>query len=169
MSPTVEAARWRAPLLWGVFAALYLLTFTGFARFFARPLVPEDLGSAHLWVGVATLLPYSVYQLRHFRRAWRYRGAFHFWLGVGAMATFLLTVLSGVIEPLFGDTPQGTVMLAHVLASFAFLIILSAHLAVVGWREVARRTVTMPCIWSASVFRPGVLGLIGTALLWWAL
>lgn len=163
------AARWRAPLLCVVLAVLYLLSFTGFARFFARPIVPESLGPAHLWIGVATLLPLAVYQIGHVRRALPFWGAFHFWLGVGAMATFLLTVLSGLIEPIFGDTPQGTIMLAHVLASFAFLIVLSAHLAVVGWREMARRTVTSAFLWRRSVLLPGALGLFGTALLWWAL
>ena len=166
-----ERMRWFSPLLTGVLAALYFLTFTGFARFFAPAAVPSSVGSVHLWAGIVFLLPYALFQIAHGRRVWRYRGAFHFWLGIASAATLLLTVATGIVFPLIADS-SGLVLLSHVLLSFAFLIVIAAHLAVVAARALPRlgtAGMSKRSLWLALVIGPACVALIGGVVLFFPL
>lgn len=129
-APTVKS-RWKSPLLWTIFAGFLFLSLGGFAIFFARPWVGEwkFLSNSHTLVGLALLAPYGWYQLQHYRRVQRLHAQVHYKLGLYTFWSYLVTAVSGawmVDEPRWWQ-----VDLVHILASFAFLIFLTAHLILV--------------------------------------
>ena len=128
--------RWRAPL---VTAVLYLIMFesvSGFLLFFFGPFLAttEGLGELHWWVGVLFLLPYGVYQLRHYQRVTVHSGKFHFNLGLSSFACMCVVIISGVLMWLAGSRETlyyVVVDLVHIVIGFALLIMLSSHLVLV--------------------------------------
>jgi len=168
--------RWRAPLVTSV---LYLLMFesvSGFLLFFFGPFLPttEGLGALHWWIGVLFLLPYSVYQLRHYLRIKVHKGKFHFNLGLSSFVFMCIVVVSGIAMWAAGSrttTYYVLVDLIHIVIGFALLIMISSHLILVfrvGKQEeseigapAARRRIMVRILW-------GPLAISTLALVaWW--
>ena len=118
---------------------------SGFLLFFFGPFLPtiEGLGTLHWWIGILFLLPYTVYQLRHYLRVVSHQGKFHFNLGLSSFVFMCIVIVSGVLMWLAGSrttTYYVIIDLVHIVIGFALLIMLSSHLVLVfrvGKREEA--------------------------------
>jgi hypothetical protein len=134
--------RWRSPLIVVTLTGLLVALLSGSVLLFF-PLAPaarEYWVLVHWVLAAAVLLPYALYQIRHYLRVrvqvqqTHYRVGLHaFFLVCGAVLTGLL-----LIVPLrSGTTPYSVVDLAHIFFSFAFSLLLSAHLTLVSLRAVS--------------------------------
>lgn len=128
--------RWRAPLVNLLFYLIMIESMTGFALYFFGHLIPglEILGEVHWWLGVVFIVPYAVYQLRHYLRVANFKGRLHFYLGLTTFIFMTATILSGVwLWWVLRDNPVPAdwIVLVHVVIGFALLCIISGHLTVV--------------------------------------
>jgi hypothetical protein len=170
--------RWRAPLVTSVVHLLMFESMSGFLLFFFGPFLPttEGLGTLHWWIGVLFLLPYTVYQLRHYLRVASHQGKFHFNLGLSSFAFMCVVVLSGILMWAAGSrttTYYVVVDLVHIVIGFALLIMISSHLVLVfrvGKREeseigapAAQRRIMARILWVPLAMSSLALGV------WWLL
>lgn len=154
--------RWRAPLVTTVIHLLMFESVSGFLLFFFGPFMGNTtlLGALHWWIGVGFLVPYSLYQLRHYWRVRPHTGKFHFNLGLSSFVLMCVVIVSGVLMWLAESrlsSYYGWVDLAHVVIGFALLVMLSSHLVLVfrvGKREeieigapAARQRIWMRVLW----------------------
>ncbi len=139
----VALARWRAVPLWLSLAGFSFGTWTGAALLFFGAFLPERqrLIDWHWIAGLAMLAPYSIYQLRHYLRVRGWTGRAHFNVGLATFCSVVALLLSGI--PLIFMQTGGTwfeaLDLAHILVSFAFLILICAHLALVTRLTLAKQ------------------------------
>jgi hypothetical protein len=141
----LQLQRWRAPLLWisigtlafGVISGSWLFFFGGFMR--ERAL----LAIGHWALCFALLAPYAIYQLRHYLRNRDWRGRVHFRLGLAAFFSIVVLFVSGLPLILWPPGSGGTwgllADLAHVIASFFLVILMTAHLVLVTRLTMGRR------------------------------
>jgi hypothetical protein len=138
-----QVQRWRAPLV--------VVTLTGFAfalvsgsvlLFLGYSLERRDYWElAHWTLALVGLVPYAVYQLRHYLRVREFAQTTHYRVGLQAFFMICGALLTGLplITPLEkGTTAYTAVDLAHMFFGFVFVILLSAHLTLVGLLTVAR-------------------------------
>lgn len=91
--------------------------------------------SWHWILGVTGLVPYAVYQIRHYLRVRKYVRQTHYRVGLHSFWMVLGTVATGVplILPLRpGSGIYSTVDLLHIFFGFAFTLLISAHLTLVA-------------------------------------
>ncbi|MBX7145352.1 MAG: hypothetical protein K1X79_12945 [Oligoflexia bacterium] len=153
---------WRSLLLQATLTYLWFLSVSGFALFFARPFLASstNMAQAHWLLGIAGLLPYSVYQLRHYRHVRSYTGQVHYQVGLCLLGSTLLTIITG-IALIWVQDGSDALALAHVMTSFALLILLVAHLALVIRLNLRRASANQigPSIRSSLVL-PVIIGSI---------
>ena len=140
--------RWRALLLSVVFNLFMFESLSGFILFFSRGLVPipDSLGAVHWWLGVVLVVPYSIYQWRHYMRVRGFNDVLQYQVGLMTFFIMAIVIVSGVALYFAsrGNTAYLVIDLFHIMLGFAFLILISSHLVLVyrvGARESAAKGV----------------------------
>ncbi len=144
MKSAAEAfARWRAPLFLLVLCLFVFEALSGFILFFYGRLLPgaANLAAVHWVLGLVLLIPYAVYQWRHYTEVRAYAAQFHYRLGLYTFSSACVVLVSGF--PLLLNLPHNgwvfrVVDLLHTVSSFAFLIFLCSHLVLVARLTLAR-------------------------------
>ena len=140
--------RWRALLLSVVFNLFMFESLSGFILFFSRGILPmpASLGATHWWLGVVLVVPYSIYQWRHYLRVRGFNDVLQYQVGLITFFTMAFVVISGVVLYFAtrGTMSYTIIDLFHIMLGFAFLILISSHLVLVyrvGARESAAKGV----------------------------
>ncbi|MFQ5753487.1 MAG: hypothetical protein ACE5HI_15970, partial [bacterium] len=110
------------------------------------------------------LLPYAIYQWRHYFSVRQYTSQFHYKIGLFTFFTIGIVIVSGF--PLIFNLNQNHIFytlvdMIHIVSSFAFLILLCGHLVL-----VARITITRINKNKKVTHETGTLALIGRKILW---
>lgn len=127
--------RWRGAALRWTLAGLAFATGTGSLLIFFGLYLPnqDPVGLLH-WVAAAVAVPvWAVYLLRHWLRVRRGGRPVHYYVGLTVFFTLLATTLTGIplIFPDFLPRAQSAIDLAHIIAGFIVMILLTAHLVLV--------------------------------------
>jgi hypothetical protein len=141
--PTDQIRRWRSPLVAVALASLAFALVSGSVLLFFGSFVAsrEFWGLTHWLLAMAGLLPYALYQLRHYLRVRQYVQQTHYRVGLHAFYMICGTVVTGLalLLPLASDGTTYTVMdLAHMFFGFVFTLLVSAHLTLVALLTVSR-------------------------------
>lgn len=157
-------AKWVSPLLLSVLTLLLFESLSGFLLFFFGRFIPGEtnLISVHWIVGLLALIPYGIYQWRHYFSVKQYKSQLHYRIGLFSFFLILVVIASGI--PLIFDLNSNNSLyvvidLIHVVSSFAFLILLCGHLVLVARITTSRVNKKVPV--SAGTF-----SMIGRKVLW---
>jgi len=135
--------RWRSPLLLVTLGGLLFALLSGATLLF-MPMSPirRDFWVFAHWTGaLATIAPYALYQLRHYARVRPFVMRAPYRVGVHAFFMICGTLLTGLplVTPLVAGTRLYTMVdLAHIFFGFVFVLLVSAHLALVGAYTLAQ-------------------------------
>ena len=138
----VQIAKWHAWLLRVVIYGFVFGSISGFVLFFYGSFLGSTsrLILVHWVLGLVFLLPYIIYQLRHYLSVRVFSGQLHYRVGLFTFFSVCVMSLSGI--PLIFDLDTGRLRtiidMTHIVSSFAFLCFISAHLVLVA-RITARR------------------------------
>lgn len=166
-----QARRWRAPLVTLTMLGWITALLSGSVLLFLilSPAAREDWVLIHWTLGLAGMLPWAVYQLRHYLRVRPFARQTHYRVGLHAFFLVCGAVLSGVllIAPLSrGTAAYSTVDLIHIFFGFAFTLLLSAHLTLVGILTLSRADeTTRPLAQRAMTLMFSLAGVASVALL----
>ncbi len=138
-----QIRRWRAPLVVLALTALSYALVSGSVLLFFGSFVAsrEYWGFTHWLLAMIGLVPYALYQLRHYLRVRQYVQQTHYRVGLHSFFMICGTVLSGLglLLPLAVDGTTYTVMdLAHMFFGFVFVLLVSAHLTLVALLTMSR-------------------------------
>jgi hypothetical protein len=141
--------KWKSPLLLAILSLFLFESISGFILFFFGQFISNTslLGPVHWILGIVTLIPYAIYQWRHYFSVRQYSSQFHYKLGLYTFFTTCLVVISGFPLIFYADHSQllyTIVDLVHVVSSFAFLILLSGHLVLVVRITMSRLNKKVP-------------------------
>jgi hypothetical protein len=124
-------AAWRSPLLHLTLALVVFLSVGGFAIFFGPFSAYNEYGVLlHTAVGALFLVPYVVYQYRHFALTWRRPLNHVLLLGYTGGGALLVAVVSGValtLQAALGGRIGYGWRLAHIVSGFALVPLLGLH------------------------------------------
>lgn len=108
--------------------------------FFGMPRARREFWIFVHWLGaMLALVPYALYQLRHWLRVREHAQRTHYRVGLHAFFVICGTVLTGLplVMPLEAGTRLYTVVdLVHVFFGFVFVLLVSAHLTLVAVNTV---------------------------------
>jgi hypothetical protein len=127
-------SRWNSSLLRLVFGLFLFETLTGFIVFFIGPILPgyQATIEAHWVVGFLTLIPFTVYQWKHYQRIRFHPKELVYQLGMLTFYSLLFTFLTGlpliILEPSTGG--YQALDLIHLMFSSLFTIALGSHLTI---------------------------------------
>jgi len=163
-----KAGEWRQRLLHAMSALLLFETLTGLAIYLLPFSVPNQvMVVAHTVAGIACLVPYAWYQLRHWTLYRRIRISHVVLTGYFSMAATLVLLVSGVVltwQAVFGYRISAAWDLAHVVATFALIAAVLPHVGVLMLRAWQTRASTQgEATWPAaraSVRATAVLGAV---------
>ncbi|HUG41706.1 MAG TPA: multiheme c-type cytochrome [Longimicrobiales bacterium] len=128
------AAEWRSRLLLTVGGLLVFETLTGLSIWLLPFSVPNQvMVLLHTAVGLAFLLPFAVYQLRHWLRYRRLPVSHMVLTGYFSMIATLAAVVSGLVltwQALFGTRISYAWDVAHIVATVALVASMIPHFAV---------------------------------------
>ena len=138
-----QPQRWRSPLAIAAVAGLIFALLSGSVLLFfvLPPLTREYWVLVHWVLALVALVPYAVYQLRHYLRVRQYAQQTHYRVGLHAFFLVCGAIVSGVllITPLErGTSAYSTVDLAHIFFGYAFTLLVSAHLTLVALLTMSR-------------------------------
>lgn len=157
-------SKWKSPLLLIVLTVLLFESLSGFILFFFGQLMSSTsfLANTHWILGIVAVVPYAIYQWRHYFSVRQYSFQFHYRIGLFTFFTICIVVASGF--PLIVNLKQNQLLfnivdLVHVVSSFAFLILLSGHLVLVARITASRINKKVPA-------ETGTFSLIGRKVLW---
>lgn len=141
--PQAQIRRWRSPLVVLALTALSFALVSGSVLLFLGSFVAsrEFWGFTHWLLAMLGLLPYALYQLRHYLRVRQYVRQTHYRVGLQAFFLVCGTVLTGLalLLPLAAGGLSYTVLdLAHMFCGFVFTLLVSAHLTLVALLTVSR-------------------------------
>ncbi len=167
---TNASQRWRSPLLLATLGGLLFALLSGATLLFVpmRPVRRDYWVLAH-WIGaLATIAPYALYQLRHYARVRPFVLRAPYRVGIHAFFMICGTLLTGLplVTPLVAGTRLYTIVdLAHIFFGFVFVLLVSAHLALVGAYTLAQEPNAAA---ARSAVRHALIGmsLIALALLY---
>jgi uncharacterized membrane protein len=134
-----QIRRWRSPLVVLALASLTFALVSGSVLLFFGS--REYWGLTHWLLAMVGLLPYALYQLRHYLRVRQYVQQTHYRVGLHAFFMICGTVLTGLalLLPLAADGMAYAVMdLAHMFFGFVFTLLVSTHLTLVALLTVSR-------------------------------
>lgn len=141
-APT-QVARWRAPLaIITVGGLAFALVSGSLILFYGQSLARREYwGLVHWLLSGLVLIPYALYQLRHYLRVRPFVRQTHYRVGLHSFFLLCGTVLSGLplivpLEP--GTTAYTALDLAHMFFGFVFVLLVSAHLTLVATLTLAR-------------------------------
>ena len=145
-SPTysaLKAREWQRPLLKVVSGLLVFETVSGLAIYLLPFSVPNQMAVlAHTLAGIAFVLPYLWYQLRHWRAYHAIRLSHVVLTGYFSMLASLVLVVSGVVltvQALFGTHIGRAWDRVHVVATFALVGSVVPHVATLLLRDRSAR------------------------------
>lgn len=143
LESAAQARRWRSPLIVITLSAFAFALLSGSLLLFAGGYLErrEYWGLVHWTLALTGMAPYAVYQLRHYLRVRQYVQQTHYRVGLHAFFMIVGTLLTGLllVWPLERGTDLYTITdLAHMFFGFVFVILLSAHLTLVGLLTLAR-------------------------------
>jgi hypothetical protein len=135
-------ARWRAPLTIVTVGGLILALLSGSVLLFVllAPASRDYWVLAHWTMACVALVPFAIYQLRHYLRVRQHLRQTHYRVGLHSFFLMCGTVLSGLllVTPLQSGTDSYSVVdLLHIFFGYAFTLLLSAHLTLVALRTLA--------------------------------
>ncbi len=135
-------ARWRSPLIAITLAGLLTALLSGSVLlFFPLAAATRDYWVLVHWLLAAlVLVPYSLYQIRHYLRVREQVRQTHYRVGLHSFYLLCGGVITGLllVTPLRSGTGiYSAVDLAHIFFSYAFALLLSAHLTLVALRAVS--------------------------------
>lgn len=164
--------RWRSPLLLATMTGFVFALLSGSLLLFFGSWIGEAgrsfWGYVHWVLGLVGLVPYAVYQLRHYLRVRRYVQQTHYRVGLHAFFAICVAFVSGLllVTPLErGTTAWSVTDGVHMFFAFTFTILLSAHLTLTGILTLSRATpATMPAAEAALRWQLGLSGVLGTVL-----
>lgn len=135
--PPTRIERWRSPLVMVTLGGLLFALLSGSVLlFFAMPRARREYWILVHWVfAMIALVPYALYQLRHWLRVREHARRTHYRVGVHAFFVICGTVLTGLplVTPLESGTRLYTIVdLAHIFFGFVFVLLVSAHLTLVA-------------------------------------
>lgn len=138
-----QTQRWRSPLAVITVAGLFVALLTGSVLlFFMLTAATRDYWILVHWsLAALLLLPYAIYQLRHYLRVRAYVRQTHYRVGLHSFFLLCGAVLTGLLLVLplrSGSTSYSAVDLVHIFFSYAFTLLVSAHLTLVALRTVAQ-------------------------------
>lgn len=136
MAPT-RLDRWRSPLVLFTLAGwLFALLSGSVLLFFSMPRARREYWILVHWLlAMVALVPYALYQLRHWLRVREHAQRTHYRVGLHAFFVICGTVLTGLplVAPLESGTQAYTIVdLAHMFFGFVFVLLVSAHLTLVA-------------------------------------
>lgn len=168
--PPTATQRWRSPLLLVTLGGLLFALLSGAALLFIpMPPVRRDYWVIAHWIGaLATIAPYALFQLRHYARVRPFFMRAPYRVGVHAFFMICGTLLTGLplVTPLVAGTRTYAIVdLAHIFFGFVFVLLVSAHLALVGAYTLAQEP---DAARARSAVRHALIGmsLIALALLY---
>ncbi len=157
-------SKWKSPLLLTVCGFLLFESLSSFLLFFFAPFMKgtTTVVAIHWIVGILSLVPYALYQWRHYRAVTQHRLLFHYRLGLYTFFTFCVVTLSGI--PLIFNLDQTSVAyiiidMIHVVSSFAFVILWSGHLVLAARVSLTRFNKKVPAA-------TGTFSLYGRKIFW---
>lgn len=136
MLPT-RIARWRSVLLTVTLGGLLFALLSGSALlFFGMPRARREYWVIVHWLAaMVALVPYALYQLRHWQRVRLFGRPTHYRVGLHAFFMMCGTVLTGLLLVLSltgGTRLYSAVDLAHIFFGFVFALLIAAHLTLVA-------------------------------------
>ena len=142
-SRLAQARRWLAPLVTLSMLGWITALLSGSVLLFLimSPQTRADWVLIHWTLGLAGLVPYVVYQIRHYLRVREYVKQTHYRVGLHAFFLVCGAIVTGVllITPLQpGTSAYSVVDLVHIFFGFAFTLLLSAHLTLVAILTLSR-------------------------------
>ncbi len=151
-----QLRRWRAPLVMLALVGLSFALVSGSVLLFFGSFVERrDFWSLTHWLlAMLGLLPYALYQLRHYLRVRQYLQQTHYRVGLHAFYMIVGTVLTGLalLLPIAAGGLSYTIVdLAHMFFGFVFTLLVSAHLTLVALLTVSRAPETGKSAARASV------------------
>lgn len=134
---STRIARWRSVLLAVTLAGLLFALLSGSVLlFFGMPRARREYWVLVHWLAaMAALVPYALYQLRHWQRVRPFGRPTHYRVGLHAFFMMCGTVLTGLllVLRLAGGTRLYTAIdLAHIFFGFVFALLIAAHLTLVA-------------------------------------
>ncbi len=135
--PPTRVERWRSPLVIVTLGGLLFALLTGSVLlFFGMPRARREYWILVHWLGaMIVLVPYALYQLRHWQRVRAHARRTHYRVGLHAFFVICGAVLTGLplVAPLEGGTRAYAIVdLVHIFFGFVFVLLVCAHLALVA-------------------------------------
>ena len=134
-----RAAEWRSTLLWVVSALLLFETLTGLAIKYLPFSVPiQGMVIVHTLVGLVFLVPYAVYQLRHWKNYRRVQMTHFKMTGYLAMAATIVASVSGVVltvQAAFLTRISYGWDVVHVVSTWALIAAALPHVFLIPLRD----------------------------------
>ncbi|HMB69653.1 MAG TPA: hypothetical protein VKU85_10080, partial [bacterium] len=159
-----RAAEWRSRLAIFVSGLLAFETLSGLSIWLLPFSVPNQfLVLAHTAAGILFLVPYLIYQARHWLRYWRRPWSHYLVTGYVAFAAVLLNAVSGVVltvQATFGTRITYGWDLAHIVTTLAIIAFLIPHVVLIVLRDGRSRSeAARPLLSAERRWTFGVLGL----------
>lgn len=140
LSVTRKVLEWERALLWYVSALFVFETLTGLAVYLLPFSVPNQMMVLfHTVAGVAMVVPFAVYQVRHWRLYSQIRVSHVKLTGYFAMAATVVLIVSGLVltaQAMFATRISRAWDFVHIVATFALLGSLVPHVATMLMRVV---------------------------------
>ncbi|MGD9598211.1 MAG: hypothetical protein AB7G76_11675 [Steroidobacteraceae bacterium] len=143
--PPTRIERWRSPLILVTLGALLFALLSGSVLlFFGMPRARREYWVLVHWlIAMVALVPYALYQWRHWQRVREHAKLTHYRVGLHSFFMVCGTVLTGLplVLPLEPGTRAYTIVdLAHIFFGFVFVLLVSAHLTLTAVLTVTRAT-----------------------------
>lgn len=140
---TRKVLEWERTLLWSVSALLLFETLTGLAIYLLPFSVPNQIMVLfHTVAGVAMVLPFAIYQIRHWRVYQQIRLSHVKLTGYFAMAATVVLIVSGLVltvQAMFATRISRAWDYAHIVATFALVGSVVPHVVTLMVRAARSR------------------------------
>ena len=135
--PVAQIERWRSPLVAIALTSLAFALVSGSVLLFLGSFVErrEYWSLVHWLLAMVAVVPYAIYQWRHWLRVRQYVQQTHYRVGLHAFFLVCGTVVTALVLllPLAAEGTTYTVVdLAHMFCGFVFVLLVSAHLTLVA-------------------------------------
>ena len=134
---TDQQRRWQSPLAIGTLAGFIFALISGSALLFFP--LPADVraywSTVHWVVAGVMIVPYTIYQYRHYLRVRGYARQAHYSAGLFSFFAICGSAITGtLLIPQWGLAllRSAPVDVAHIFTSFVFTLLISAHLTLVA-------------------------------------
>jgi hypothetical protein len=156
LAASSQPQRWRSPLAIATVAGLLFALLSGslLLFFMLAPATRDYWVLVHWVLAVLALVPYAVYQLRHYQRVRQHAQLTHYRVGLHSFFLICGTTLSGLLLVTVlrsGTLPYSVIDLLHIFFGYAFTLLISAHLTLVALRTMASSPIDEAGFAAASI------------------